>query len=111
MKDFYYILGTDANCSFDEIKEAYRKLSKKFHPDLNQNDAYFESRFREIQEAYETLIDPSRRLIYDAALKKSKSNPPPTENYSRQSYSGGQKSSNRTYQAKASSFNKPGRRI
>jgi len=73
MKDFYYILGTDANCSSIEIKEAYRKLSKKFHPDLNQNDKYFESRFREIQEAYEVLNDPFKRSQYDAALNKFRS--------------------------------------
>lgn len=72
MKDFYYILGTDTNCSSIEIKEAYRKLSKKFHPDLNQNDKYFESRFKEIQEAYEVLNDSFKRRQYDAALNKFK---------------------------------------
>lgn len=72
MKDFYYILGTDVNCSSIEIKEAYRKLSKKFHPDLNQNDKYFESRFKEVQEAYEILNDPFKRSQYDAALNKLK---------------------------------------
>ncbi|MHB8209287.1 DnaJ domain-containing protein [Mucilaginibacter sp.] len=75
MKDFYYILGTDINCSSIEIKEAYRKLSKKFHPDLNQNDKYFESRFREIQEAYEVLNDSVKRKQYDAALNKFKKSP------------------------------------
>ncbi len=75
MKDFYYILGTDTNCSSIEIKEAYRKLSKKFHPDLNQNDKYFESRFKEIQEAYEILNDPFKRGQYDAALNKFKNGP------------------------------------
>ena len=73
MKDFYYILGVDANCSSIEIKEAYRKLSKKFHPDVNQNDKYFESRFREIHEAYIILNDPTQRAIYDRNLKKFKS--------------------------------------
>ena len=72
MKDFYYILGTDVNCSSIEIKEAYRKLSKKFHPDLNQNDQYFENRFKELQEAYEVLNDPIKRKEYDAALIKFK---------------------------------------
>ena len=48
MKDFYYILGTDVNATSAEIREAYKKLSKKFHPDLNQNDYYFESRFKEV---------------------------------------------------------------
>jgi hypothetical protein len=74
MKDFYYILGTDTNCSSIEIKDAYRKLSKKFHPDLNQNDKYFEGRFREIQEAYEVLNHPIKRKQYDAALNKFKNN-------------------------------------
>ncbi len=73
MKDFYYILGTDSNCTAAEIKEAYRKLSKKFHPDLNQGDKYFENRFREITEAYEILNDPAKRFQYDNSLKKSKS--------------------------------------
>jgi len=73
MKDFYYILGVGFNCTSDEIKEAYRKLSKKFHPDLNQGDTYFESHFREVQEAYETLNDPDKRSSYDVILKKFKS--------------------------------------
>jgi hypothetical protein len=73
MKDFYYILGVDANCTDAQVKEAYRKLSKKFHPDLNQEDKYFESHFREVHKAYEILSDPLKRGQYDAALKKSKS--------------------------------------
>lgn len=84
MKDFYYILGVDANCSFIEIKEAYRKLSKKFHPDLNQNDKYFEGRFREIHEAYIILNDPTQRAIYDSNLKKLKSPPSSGSSYSKQ---------------------------
>jgi curved DNA-binding protein CbpA len=75
MKDFYYILGVDANCTLDEIKDAYRKLSKKFHPDLNDGDAYFEDRFKEINEAYETLSDQDKRYRYDEALKQFKSKP------------------------------------
>jgi hypothetical protein len=80
MKDFYYILGTDANCTTVEIREAYRKLSKKFHPDLNENDHYFESRFKEIQEAYETLSDPVRRRIYDEQFNRNGSYTPPIQN-------------------------------
>ena len=75
MRDFYYILGLDANCTLDEIKEAYRKLSKKYQLDLNHDYEYFKNRFREINEAYETLSDPGKRLQYDKALKKAKSNP------------------------------------
>jgi curved DNA-binding protein CbpA len=74
MKDFYYILGVDANCAVNDIRSAYKKLSKKFHPDLNQNDKYFESHFREINEAYKTLSDPVKRERYDAALRKYKTN-------------------------------------
>lgn len=84
MKDFYYILGVDANCSSIEIKEAYRKLSKKFHPDLNQNDKYFEGRFREIHEAYIILNDPTQRAIYDRNLKKFKSPPSVSSSTSQQ---------------------------
>lgn len=84
MKDFYYILGVDANCSSIEIKEAYRKLSKKFHPDLNQNDKYFEGRFREIHEAYIILNDPTQRAIYDRNLKKFKSPPSASSSTSQQ---------------------------
>ncbi|HWZ03654.1 MAG TPA: DnaJ domain-containing protein [Mucilaginibacter sp.] len=75
MKDFYYILGVPPDCTLDEIKDAYRKLSKKLHPDLNQGDKYFENRFREIKEAWETLRDPVRRSQYDQAINKIKSNP------------------------------------
>jgi len=97
MKDFYYILGIDAGCSSIEIKEAYRKLSKKFHPDLNQNDKYFESRFREIHEAYVILNDPAQRAIYDRNLKKFKSPPSPGNSAQQRAY----KSPQNTYQPKA----------
>ncbi len=72
MKDFYYILGTDANSTAVEINEAYGKLSAKFHPELNQHDPYFESRFAEIREAYEVLSNPDRRSRYDKEFKKLK---------------------------------------
>jgi curved DNA-binding protein CbpA len=75
MKDFYYILGIDENCTSVEIKEAYRKLSKKFHPDLNLNDKYFEKHFREIKEACEILSNPSKRAEYDKKLNKFKLDP------------------------------------
>jgi hypothetical protein len=72
MKDFYNILGTDANCTDAEIKEAYKKLSKKFHADMNQGEPYSEAHFKEVNKAYETLIDPFKRGRYDASLKKTK---------------------------------------
>ena len=65
MKDYYYFLGVKPSSSLEEIKKAYRKLSLKYHPDKNDNDAFFAERFREIQEAYETLSDVESRKIYD----------------------------------------------
>jgi|GEM_PF-4221555 len=65
MKDYYYILGIKRESNADVIKSAYRKLSKKFHPDLNNGDKFFEDRFKEIQEAYETLINVNKRELYD----------------------------------------------
>ena len=55
LKNYYQILGIGQSATIDEIKIAYRKLAVKFHPDKNQNDKYFEERFKEIQEAYEIL--------------------------------------------------------
>lgn len=67
MKDYYYILGLSAQATSDEIKTAYRKLSTKFHPDKNGGDTFFEERFKEIHEAYDTLSRPDRRVNYDRA--------------------------------------------
>ena len=64
-KDFYKTLGVDKNASQDEIKSAYRKLAKQYHPDLHPNDAECASKFKEINEAYETLGDPNKRSNYD----------------------------------------------
>lgn len=65
MKDYYYILGIKQNASSEDIKKAYRKLSIKFHPDKNDGDDFFTERFKEIQEAYEMLIDNTKRNSYD----------------------------------------------
>jgi curved DNA-binding protein CbpA len=65
MKDYYYILGINKDASLDEVKNAYRKLSKKFHPDTNDGDAFFAERFKDIQEAYECLSSESRRKSFD----------------------------------------------
>ncbi|MGU3377092.1 J domain-containing protein [Chryseobacterium sp. M5A1_1a] len=69
MKDYYYFLGISQDASEEDIKKAYRKLSLKYHPDKNENDDFFADRFREIQEAYETLSDSSRRHSYDQNLE------------------------------------------
>lgn len=69
MKDYYYFLGVSQDASEEDIKKAYRKLSFKYHPDKNDNDEFFSIRFREIQEAYETLMDKSNRKAYDQNLE------------------------------------------
>jgi curved DNA-binding protein CbpA len=65
LKDYYYFLGIKDDASEEDIKSAYRKLSMKYHPDKNDNDAFFSRRFMEIQEAYETLSDSELRRNYD----------------------------------------------
>lgn len=64
-KDYYDILGVDKNASIDEIKKAYRKLAKKYHPDLNQGNKKAQEKFKDINEAYEVLGDKSKRKKYD----------------------------------------------
>jgi curved DNA-binding protein CbpA len=63
-KDYYALLGIPPNATSADIKRAYRKLAKKYHPDVNKNSDAAE-RFREITEAYDTLTDPDRRRRYD----------------------------------------------
>lgn len=71
-KDFYYILGVKNSSTVEDIKKAYRKLSKKFHPDVNNQDDFFEERFKEIQEAYSVLSSHSERLQYDVIWNEIK---------------------------------------
>ncbi len=63
--DYYIILGLQPGASEGEIKRAYRRLARKYHPDINPGDHTAEVLFRRIVEAYETLIDPQRRMMYD----------------------------------------------
>src|SRR5438046_9267512 len=64
-KDFYSVLGVSSSASQDELKKAYRKLAKKYHPDANANDAKAGERFKEISEANNVLGDPEKRKQYD----------------------------------------------
>jgi curved DNA-binding protein CbpA len=72
MIDYYHILGVQENASLEEIKQAYRKLSLKFHPDKNDNDAYFSEMFKRVAEAYEVLSNPIKKEAYNEALNKTK---------------------------------------
>ncbi|HCA84653.1 MAG TPA: molecular chaperone DnaJ, partial [Streptomyces sp.] len=66
-KDYYKILGVPKDATEAEIKKAYRKLAREFHPDANKNDLKAEERFKEISEANDILADPKRRKEYDEA--------------------------------------------
>lgn len=64
-RDYYETLGVARTAKEDEIKKAHRKLARKYHPDLNPNNKQAESKFKEIQEAYDVLGDPEKRRKYD----------------------------------------------
>ncbi|MEJ8553246.1 DnaJ domain-containing protein [Tepidibacter sp. Z1-5] len=72
MKNLYQILEIDKNASQSEIKKAYRKLAKKYHPDRNPNDKNACDIFREVAQAYEILSDEKKRKEYDDKLSNSK---------------------------------------
>ena len=63
--DYYKILGVDKSASQDDVKKAYKKLARKYHPDLNPNDPDAHRKFQEINEANEVLSDPEKRKKYD----------------------------------------------
>ncbi len=72
MKPYYDILGVAHNASPEEIKQAYRKLAKRYHPDVNAGSRESEEKFKEVQEAYRTLSDVQLRADYDARLSGRK---------------------------------------
>ena len=63
-KDYYEILGVDREATQDDVKRAYRRLARKYHPDVSK-EADAEERFKEVGEAYEVLKDPEKRAAYD----------------------------------------------
>ena len=64
-RDYYEVLGVQRGASQDEIKRAFRRLAQKHHPDVNEEKAEAEARFKEINEAYQVLSDPEKREVYD----------------------------------------------
>jgi molecular chaperone DnaJ len=76
-EDYYQVLGTGRNASQDEIRKVYRRLARKYHPDVNPGDKAAEERFKKISEAYDVLGDPKKRQMYDRVGYYSESGPPP----------------------------------
>lgn len=72
--DYYIILGLSKGADLNQIKRAYRKIAKKYHPDMTPSEAESE-KFLEVKEAYETLIDEKKRSEYDQELAKQKISP------------------------------------
>src|ERR687884_650530 len=64
-KDYYTMLGVAPDADDQTIKQAYRKLARQYHPDINPSDKQAEERFKEINEAFQALSDPERRKKYD----------------------------------------------
>jgi len=64
-KDYYELLGVSRKASAEDIRKAWRRLARKFHPDLNPGAKAAEERFKQMQEAYDVLSDPKKRQMYD----------------------------------------------
>ena len=65
LKDYYAVLGVPETADADAIKKAYRKMAREYHPDRNAGDKVAEEKFKDAQEAYDTLSDPEKRKAYD----------------------------------------------
>lgn len=95
IKDYYEVLGVKRGASGDQLKKAYRKLARKFHPDLNPGDKAAEDQFKQLQEAYDVLSDAENRKLYDQygenwrAVKSGAGAPPPGWERAQRSAGGG----------------------
>lgn len=103
--DYYKVLGVSEQAEEAQIKQAYRKLAKKYHPDLNPNNQEAEEKFKNIVEAYETLGDADKRKEYDLKRKNTSAKTPDNnmadftkdmEKYFGFSFAGGQSGKQKT---------------
>src|SRR5438067_10151239 len=89
-KDYYEILGVKKSASAEEIRKAFRKLARKYHPDVNPGDKKAEERFKELSEANDVLSDPKKRKIYDqVGFYSDNIDPATAEAYARAGAAGG----------------------
>jgi molecular chaperone DnaJ len=77
-KNFYKVLGINQKASPEKIRRAYREAAKRYHPDVSQRN---EEKFREVQEAYETLSDPSKKAFYDRQISERRPSIPSPQSY------------------------------
>src|SRR6202035_1845103 len=84
-KDYYEILGVKKAASAEDIRKAFRKLARKYHPDVNPNDKKAEEKFKEISEANDVLSDEKKRKVYDqVGFSSDQIDPATAEAYARQ---------------------------
>src|SRR5947209_11678634 len=89
-KDYYGLLGVKKNASTEDIRKAFRKLARKYHPDVNPGDKAAEEKFKQISEANDVLSDPKKRKIYDQLGYYSDNIDPATADaYARSAQGGG----------------------